>query len=116
MSPQVLVWVTSARARATDSFASSLFPIVVAAAAAKRLTSCRPSAGFLSVPSEPLVVPPMTPMFGFGVGLAAALFDGACVTTDDDVSLVIAPLRSAAITAGFCVFRLTVPARTLAVL
>jgi len=70
----------------------------------------------ISVPSDPLDVPAITPVLGAGVGLAAALFDAARPTADDDASLVIAPFKSAATTAGFCVFRFVMPARTLAAL
>src|SRR5260370_41611892 len=113
---QVLVWVISASARATLSFASSVLPIVVPAAAAKRLTSCRPSADLITVPSEPLVVPVITPTLGLGVGLSAALFDAARPTTADDDSLVMVPFKSAAMTAGFWAFRFVAPARTPALL
>src|SRR5258708_3035585 len=117
MTFHVRVWVISAKARATVSFASSeVMLIAFPVAAVSRLTSWRPSAGFSKVPSDPVVVLPITPIVGAGVGLAAALFDIAKPMVADVGSFVIAPLRTAAITAGFCVFRLTIPARIVAVL
>jgi len=70
----------------------------------------------MSVPSAPLLVPAITPMLAAGVGLAAALFDAVNPKGDAEGSAVIVLFSSAAITAGLCVFRFTVPARTLALL
>ena len=53
---------------------------------------------------------------GKGTGLAAALLEAARPTTADVDSFVIAYYKIAAITSMFWVFKLTLPARRLALL
>src|SRR4051812_5015202 len=105
ISTQVRVWLTSDKARATVSFASSVDPMVLPAADTSRTMSWRPVAGFIIVP---LTGSPTMPRVGDGVGLVAALFEAAKPTTAEVDSFVVADLKIAAITAMFWVLRLMV--------